>query len=107
MLIWNIKIATIMESLMIKVKSWLTVHGDTSKPMVSHSNVIQEKITMSEQKNLLTHSAKKGDPTTKTKLFLHFMCNLLINIYTFDYQLFIRIIRFLFRAFVIDVAKYM
>ena len=102
MLIWNIKIAMTMVFMMIMVISLTTVNGDTSKPMVSPSNVIQEKITMLESKNLLIHSALEVDPTTKTKLFLLFMFNLLINIYTFDYKLFIRIIIFLFRVIRID-----
>ena len=104
MLIWNIKIATIMVSMMIMVISLITVHGDTSKPMVSHSNLIQERITMLESKNLLIHSALEVDPTTKTNLFLLFMFNLLINIYTFDYKLFLRTITFLIRAISIDVV---
>ena len=72
MLIWNTKIATTTVLMMTKVIFLHTANGDTMKPMVSPLNVTQEKITMLVSKNLLTHSAKMADPTTKTKLFLHF-----------------------------------
>ena len=98
MLTSSTKIAMIMVSMMIMAISSPTADGDTTKPTASLSNLIQEKITMLASLCLPTHSAKAVDQTrNKTNLFLHFMFNLWINIYTFyniGYNLLIRIIHF-------------